>query len=202
MNGTVWYDQIDLGLINYIKSLILLEDYEGELVPVPVRVRKADEDFKKEDYPMVTIYNLNISRRDEVRYYPFRVPRDLDIDRGKVNMERPAVPYSLMYQIDLWSTLQSDMNKMSALWEFEIGRDFNLPVHDSGGTLRYAHCLQKGDSFKKIDKLNDGNRVYCTSFTYRIWAEIDEENPNKIDEIDIVKDIDLKDKLNYKEVLT
>lgn len=202
MNGTVWYDQIDLGLINYIKSLILLEDYEGELVPVPVRVRKADEDFKKEDYPMVTIYNLNISRRDEVRYYPFRVPRDLDIDRGKVNMERPAVPYSLMYQIDLWSTLQSDMNKMSALWEFEIGRDFNLPVLDSGGTLRYAHCLQKGDSFKKIDKLNDGNRVYCTSFTYRIWAEIDEENPNKIDEIDIVKDIDLKDKLNYKEVLT
>lgn len=202
MNGTVWYDQIDLGLINYIKSLILLEDYEGELVPVPVRVRKADEDFKKEDYPMVTIYNLNISRRDEVRYYPFRVPRDLDIDRGKVNMERPAVPYSLMYQIDLWSTLQSDMNKMSALWEFEIGRDFNLPVQDSGGTLRYAHCLQKGDSFKKIDKLNDGNRVYCTSFTYRIWAEIDEENPNKIDEVDIVKDIDLKDKLNYKEVLT
>lgn len=202
MNGTVWYDQIDLGLINYIKSLILLEDYEGELVPVPVRVRKADEDFKKEDYPMVTIYNLNISRRDEVRYYPFRVPRDLDIDRGKVNMERPAVPYSLMYQIDLWSTLQSDMNKMSALWEFEIGRDFNLPVKDSGGTLRYAHCLQKGDSFKKIDKLNDGNRVYCTSFTYRIWAEIDEENPNKIDEVDIVKDIDLKDKLNYKEVLT
>lgn len=202
MNGTVWYDQIDLGLINYIKSLILLEDYEGELVPVPVRVRKADEDFKKEDYPMVTIYNLNISRRDEVRYYPFRVPRDLDIDRGKVNMERPAVPYSLMYQIDLWSTLQSDMNKMSALWEFEIGRDFNLPVQDSGGTLRYAHCLQKGDSFKKIDKLNDGNRVYCTSFTYRIWAEIDEENSNKIDEVDIVKDIDLKDKLNYKEVLT
>lgn len=202
MNGTVWYDQIDLGLINYIKSLILLEDYEGELVPVPVRVRKADEDFKKEDYPMVTIYNLNISRRDEVRYYPFRVPRDLDIDHGKVNMERPAVPYSLMYQIDLWSTLQSDMNKMSALWEFEIGRDFNLPVQDSGGTLRYAHCLQKGDSFKKIDKLNDGNRVYCTSFTYRIWAEIDEENPNKIDEVDIVKDIDLKDKLNYKEVLT
>lgn len=202
MNSTVWYDQIDLGLINYIKSLILLEDYEGELIPVPVRVRKADEDFKKEDYPMVTIYNLNISRRDEVRYYPFRVPRDLDIDRGKVNMERPAVPYSLMYQIDLWSTLQSDMNKMSALWEFEIGRDFNLPVQDSGGTLRYAHCLQKGDSFKKIDKLNDGNRVYCTSFTYRIWAEIDEENPNKIDEVDIVKDIDLKDKLNYKEVLT
>lgn len=203
MNGTVWYDQIDLGLVNYIKSIIQLKDTEENLIPVPVRVRKADEDFKKEDYPMVTIYNLRISRRDEVRYYPFRVPRDLDVDRGKVNMERPAVPYSLLYQIDLWSTLQTDMNKMSAQWEFEVGRDFNLPVKDSGGILRYAHCLQRGDSFKKIDNLSDGNRVYCTSFTYRIWAEIDEENINKINEVNIVKQVDFVDNPNYdKEVLT
>lgn len=203
MNGTVWYDQIDAGLIKYIKSIIQLEDSDNNIVPVPVRIRKADEDFKKEDYPMVTVYNLSISKRDEVRYYPFRVPRDLDIERGKVNMERTAVPYSLMYQIDLWSTLQTDMNKMSAMWEFEANRDFNLPVYDSGGTLRYAHCLQKGDSVKKLDKLTDGSRVYCTSMTYRIWAEIDEENINKIQEADIVKNIDLETNPNFvEEVLT
>ena len=84
MNGTVWYDQIDAGLKNFIQSIVKLKNSEGVLVPVPVRVRKADEDFKQEDYPMVTIYNLSISKRDEVRYYPFRVPRDIDIDKGKV----------------------------------------------------------------------------------------------------------------------
>lgn len=194
MNGTVWYDQIDAGLKNFIQSMVRLKNSEGVLVPVPVRVRKADEDFKQEDYPMVTIYNLSISKRDEVRYYPFRVPRDIDIDKGKVNMERTAVPYSLMYQIDLWSTLQTDMNKMSALWNFEANRDFNLPVYDSGGVLRYAHCLQKGNEIKKLDKLRDGSRVYCTSLTYRIWSEIDEEDINKIQEVDIVKQINLETK--------
>lgn len=194
VNGTVWYDQIDAGLKNFIQSIVKLKNSEGVLVPVPVRVRKADEDFKQEDYPMVTIYNLSISKRDEVRYYPFRVPRDIDIDKGKVNMERTAVPYSLMYQIDLWSTLQTDMNKMSALWNFEANRDFNLPVYDSGGVLRYAHCLQKGNEIKKLDKLRDGSRVYCTSLTYRIWSEIDEEDINKIQEVDIVKQINLETK--------
>lgn len=198
MKGTVWYEQIDRGLIEYIKSIIQIEDSSNNPVPVPVRVMKADEDFKKEDYPMVTIYNLGISKRDEVRYYPFRVPRNLNVEKGKVNMERTAVPYSLIYQIDLWSTLQTDMNKMTAMWEFEAGRDFNLPVYDSGGELRYAHCLQKGDNIKKPNKLSDGNRVYCTSMTYRIWAELDEEeNINKIQEVNIVKSIDLETKPKF-----
>lgn len=190
MHSTVWYDQIDAGLKEYIQSVIKLKNSNGIYAPVPVRFRKADEDFKKEDYPMVTVYNLSVSKRDEVRYYPFRVPRELDIQKGKVNMERTAVPYSLMYQIDLWSTLQTDINTMSALWEFEANRDFNLPVYDSGGNLRYAHCLQKGNDIKKLDKLNDGSRVYCISMTYRVWAEIDEEDINKLQEVDIVKNID------------
>lgn len=203
MNSTVWYDQIDAGLVKYIKSVIQIKNSVGEYIPVPIRVRKADEDFKKEDYPMVTIYNLEISKRDEVRYYPFRVPRGLNTENGIVNMERTAVPYSLMYQIDLWSTLQRDMNAMSAMWEFEAGRDFNLPVIDSGGTLRYAHCLQKGNSVKKVDKLNDGSRVFCTSLTYRIWAEIDEENPDKLIGENIVNGVDFDIKPDYiKEVLT
>ena len=192
MNGTVWYNQIDAGLIYFIQSIVKLKDSEGIYVPVPLRVRKADEDFKQEDYPMITIYNLLISRRDEVRYYPFRVPRNLDIDSGKVDMERTAVPYSLTYQIDLWSTLQRDMHEMSSIWNFEVGRDFNLPVYDSGGTLRYAHCLQTGSEVKKLDKLNDGSRVYCTSLTYRIWAEIDEESVSNLQQADIVKQIHIE----------
>lgn len=198
MNSTVWYEQIDMGLKEYIQNIIKLKNKDGILIPVPVRVRKADEDFKKEDYPMVTIYNLYISKRDETRYYPFRVPRNLNIEKGKVNMERTAIPYSLTYQIDLWSTLQADMNIMTALWEFEVNRDFNLPVYDSGGTLRYAHCLQKGDNVKKVDKLSSGSRIYCTSMTYRIWAEIDEEDINKVNEVDIVKDIDIITKPLFK----
>lgn len=67
MSSSVWYEQIDKGLIEFIQSVVVLPNSDGISVPVPVRVRKADEDLKKEDYPMVTIYNLlqaNVMRLD------------------------------------------------------------------------------------------------------------------------------------------
>ena len=173
MSSSVWYEQIDKGLIEFIQSIVVLPNSDGITVPVPVRVRKADEDLKKEDYPMVTIYNLFTSKRDEVRYYPFDVLRGYDPDTAKGTLEKTAVPYTLHYQIDFWSTLQRDMNAMLAKWEFLVSRDFNLPVVDSGGVSRTAHALQKGD-MKKTDRLNGTERIFHSSITYRIWGELDE----------------------------
>lgn len=191
MNSTVWYRQINEGLKTFIQSIVTLKDENGIAVPVPVRIKKADEDFKKEDYPMITIYNLYTSKRDEKRYYPFKVLRGIDVATAKGRLERPAVPYSLQYQIDFYSILQSDMDEMLAKWEFEVSRDFNLPVRDSGGTLRYAHALQTGSMLQKQDKLSDNNRVFNSSLTYSIWAELDEESEKSIEGCDIVTDITL-----------
>lgn len=88
MSSSVWYEQIDKGLIEFIQSVVVLPNSDGITVPVPVRVRKADEDLKKEDYPMVTIYNLFTSKRDEVRYYPFDVLRGYDPDTARVLLKR------------------------------------------------------------------------------------------------------------------
>lgn len=191
MSSSVWYEQIDTGLINFISSIVTLKN-DGVESPVPVRVRKADEDFKIENYPMVTIYNLFTSKRQEVRYQPFDVLVGYDPKTTKGILEKTAVPYSLYYQIDFWSVLQSDMNEMLAKWEYLVSRDFNLPVIDSGGELRYAHALQKGDSMKKIDKLNGTERVYHTAITYRIWAELDEGLQK---ECDVVTDIHINSKI-------
>lgn len=173
MSSSVWYEQIDKGLIDFIQSIVKLKDSEGIDVPVPVRIRKPDEDFKSEDYPMVTIYNLFTSKRDEVRYYPFDVLVKADPNTSTGSLEKSAVPYSLQYQIDFWSTSQVDMNNMLAKWEFFVSRDFNLPVIDSGGVKRYAHALQKGN-MQKFDRLNGSDRIYHSCITYRIWAELDE----------------------------
>lgn len=203
MNSTVWYRQINEGLKSFIQSIITISDKNGNLVPVPVRVRKADENFKKEDYPMVTIYNLYTSKRDEKRYYPFKVARYTDTTDMTCRMERPAVPYSLEYQIDFFSTLMSDMDEMLAKWEFEVGRTFNLPVIDSGGTLRYAHALQTSNTLQKQDKLSDSTRIFNSSLTYRIWAELDEEgDESKLETVPLVTEIiiDVHDK-DTKRVL-
>lgn len=190
MDSSVWYEQIDTGLIKFIQSIVQLENSQGIKVPVPVRIRKPDEDFKVEDYPMVTITNLFTSKRDEVRYYPFKVLRGYDVSTGKGNLELPAVPYSIFYQIDFWSTLQEDMNTMLSQWCFVVSRDFNLPVIDSGGTPRDAFALQSGEMLKRSDKLQSGDRLFCSTLTYRIWAELDESS-NNVESCDIVTGVDL-----------
>ena len=188
MNSTVWYEQIDTGLISFIQSIVKLRNSKGEKVPVPVRIRKPDEDFKVEDYPMITITNLFTSKRDEVRYYPFKVLRGYDASTAKGNLELTAVPYSVHYQIDFWSTKQTDMNEMLRQWCFIVSRDFNLPVTDSGGTRRDTFALQIGDNLKRSDKLSSGDRLFCSSLTYRIWAEIDESS-DFVESCDVVTEV-------------
>lgn len=188
MNSTVWYEQIDTGLISFIQSIVKLRNSKGEKVPVPVRIRKPDEDFKVEDYPMITITNLFTSKRDEVRYYPFKVLRGYDASTAKGNLELTAVPYSVHYQIDFWSTKQTDMNEMLRQWCFIVSRDFNLPVIDSGGTHRDTFALQIGDNLKRSDKLSGGDRLFCSSLTYRIWAEIDESS-DFVESCDVVTEV-------------
>ena len=55
---SVWFEQVDTALIDYIKGIVKLPDASGVLTPVPVKVRKPDEDFKIEEYPCITLYNL------------------------------------------------------------------------------------------------------------------------------------------------
>lgn len=190
MNQTVWYEQIDRGLKELISSQILLTDSSGKAVPVPVRIRKADEDFKVEDYPMITIAHIGVSRRDEIRYNQFDSKLVKDLQAGTATVDPPAVPYTLKYQIDLWATLQSDMNALSSQWLYKFGRDFNLPVTDSGGTERTTQCLWSGDSVNLEDRLSSGDRVFHTPMTYSIWAELDTPLTT-LEEVYLVKEVDI-----------
>lgn len=79
---------------------------------------------------------------------------------------------------------------MLSQWCFVVSRDFNLPVIDSGGTPRDAFALQSGEMLKRSDKLQSGDRLFCSSLTYRIWAELDESS-NNVESCDIVTGVDL-----------
>lgn len=200
MNQTVWYEQIDRGLKNYISGNILLANSSGTLVPVPVRIRKADEDFKVEDYPMITISHINVGRRDENRYNAFDCKVVRDLEHNTAAVDPPAIPYTLKYQIDLWATLHSDMNALSSQWLYKFGRAFNLPVIDSGGTERTTLCQWSGDAALLENKLSGGDRVFHTPMTYDVWAELDTPLIT-LDEVYIVKEIavDARDSLNNKQ---
>lgn len=173
VSETVWVEQVDIALIDYISNIVKLSNKYGELVSVPVKVRKEDSDFKVEEYPCITLYNL-YSIRDQFRYHPDRVVVERDESGRKLVEESGAIPYSLYYQIDFWSRQQSDMNDMTRLWiGHNADRDFNLPVKDMSGKDRSCYVLLV-DDLKKSDFLTESRRTFRSMMTYRIWVEIDE----------------------------
>ena len=170
---SVWFEQVDVALIRYINGIVRLPNSNGVLTPVPVKVRKPDEDFKVEEYPCITLYNL-YSMRDEVRYFPDTVVVQRDFERGKLIQERGAIPYSLFYQIDFWSRTQTQMNDMTRLWiGHHYDKSFNLPVKDLSGIDRDCFVLLT-DDLKKSDFLTGTKRTFHSMMTYRVSVELDE----------------------------
>ena len=170
---SVWFEQVDTALINYIKGIVKLPNRNGVLTPVPVKIRKPDEDFKIEEYPCITLYNL-YSVRDEERYFSDTVVIDRDFDNHKLIEEKSAIPYSLFYQIDFWTRQQSQMNDMTRMWlGHHPDKCFNLPVKDLSGNNRDSFVLMT-DNLKKSDFLTDTKRTFHSVLTYKVWVEIDE----------------------------
>lgn len=170
---SVWFEQVDTALINHIKGIVKLPNSNGVLTPVPVKIRKPDEDFKIEEYPCITLYNL-YSVRDEERYFPDTVVVERDFDNHRLIEEKSAIPYSLFYQIDFWSRQQSQMNDMTRMWlGHHPDKCFNLPVKDLSGNNRDSFVLMT-DDLKKSDFLTDTKRTFHSVLTYKVWVEIDE----------------------------
>lgn len=185
LSESVWFEQVDTALMRYIREVVALPNGENLLTPVPVKVRKPDEDFKIEEYPCITLYNL-YSLRDEVRYFPDKVVVERDYERNKLIEERGAIPYNLYYQIDFWSTRQSQMNDMTRMW---LGnhpdRCFNLPVEDASGQHRSCFVLMT-DDLKKSDFLTGTKRTFHSTLTYRVSVEIDERLRSESDMVSVI----------------
>lgn len=173
MSESVWFEQVDIALVELIQRTILID---GK--PVKVIVRKPDEDFNEEDYPMVSIYNVSDKFSVE-RYSPEPVVLSRDVESRTLVSEESALPYDLIYQIDFWSTLQSDMNSMTKQWKSFSKRWFNLDVTDESGNHRSCLVVPKGD-FGKSDLLSQGKRLYHSFGSYRVQVEIDEKVTNTV----------------------
>jgi hypothetical protein len=184
-NESVWKEQVDEALVLFIQSIIISPENGN---PINVTIRKPDEDFKTEDYPRITVYNIfdqpNNMRRSGM-YNNDDILISKDLERYKGFMDAPALTYDLFYQIDFWSVLQSHMNDMTRQWLGKIhSRYFNLDVKDMSGKDRNSFVLQQGN-LQKADLLNGSERIFRSFITYAVWVELDEAKPY---EIPLVKD--------------
>lgn len=187
MNTSVWFEQVDTALIELFRKVIHVD---GK--PVKVIVRKPDEDFKEEDYPLISIYNL-YDRFSRIRYSPEPVVVNRNFDSKCAVMESSALPYDLSYQIDFWATLQSDMNKMIEQWREYAPFWFNLNVLDESGNDRSCFVISNND-FNKSDLMSGGKRLFHSFGTYRVQVELDHNIPTEAPMVTETIDIRVKPK--------
>lgn len=146
MTSNVWFEEVNIGLINEIKKTVRIKDQDGYLMELnekSVMVRKPEDEFKFEMFPCVSIYNKGYEF-DSQRYSPAPVVVSRDIDSKTAVVEQSAIPYNLNYQIDFWSQYQEDMDTMTRTWLSSHFKNFNLSVIDDGGTPRSCNCIPNG----------------------------------------------------------
>lgn len=176
MSANVWFEEVNIGLLEEIKNTVRIKNSKGVLNALKdeaLLIRKPEEDFKLEVFPCVSIYNLSY-KHNPVRYNPSPVIIEEDEENKVVVMEDPAVPFNLDYQIDFWAKYQEDMDCMTRTWLSKHFRQFNLKVVDDGGVERTCNCLIQG-SVVKSDLVLNGERLFHSIIKYQIWVELDDE---------------------------
>ena len=176
MSASVWFEEVNAGLIKELKNTVRVKDANGVSVPLDDKaliIRKPEEKFKSEIFPCVSIYNLSY-RFDPIRHSSIPVRVGSDVANKVAIFEDPAVPFNLTYQIDFWSKYQVDMDCMTRTWLLKHFRQFNLDVIDDGGVKRSCNCLTQG-SVVKSDLILDNERLFHSIIKLQIWVELDDE---------------------------
>ena len=72
LSANVWFEEVNTGLVEEIKSTVKVKDAHGVLTALGdenIVIRKPEEDFKIEVFPSVSIYNVTY-KHDPLRYNP------------------------------------------------------------------------------------------------------------------------------------
>lgn len=193
MSESVWFEQVDSALMKLLRTVIQIDGN-----PVKVVIRKPDEDFNEEDYPLVSLYNL-YDRFSKGRYSPEPVVVSRNFDSNTAVLEESALPYDLFYQIDFWASLQSDMNSMLKQWKSFAPFWFNLDVLDESGNPRSCFVISRND-FSKADLLKEGKRLFHSFGTYKVQVELDTNNSEETAMVTEPITVHIEPKSNKTEV--
>lgn len=171
--GSVWNEEVDRGLLEVLDDLIKHYDENDNLVSTPCFVRNPQEDFKIETFPSATIYNYD-QKFDKNRFSWENIRGEID-DEGIMSLERPALPYTLFYQIEFWARYQEDINEITRRWVANIEPNTILKVTDTEGVVR--HSVMNLVDVANVDYEKLDRKIFHRVYSYRIWVELDERNP-------------------------
>lgn len=177
--NTIWNEEIERGLKAFLQSFMLYSRGEHEGEPIKVIVRKPDDDFYEEEYPVIFIQQIQESF-STVRYDPTQKQVGRTEDGTKnITIDAP-LPFDLAYQIDFYALYQTDINEMTRVFLSKThgGRYFNLDVLDREEKPWNVFALRRGRGvMTRRDVINSTTRLFHTLISYQIRAQIDEAEP-------------------------
>lgn len=181
MSESVWFKQVELGLVGELRKYVKYYDESGIKKPINrVMVRKPDEDFldltgedSDVELPCISIANtMSLSDRERINSNS-NFPVVVSYHGTTATVEDRAKPYKLYYQIDFWAEYEEDIDTMTLTWLASHSKFFNLSVVDNGGTPRKCYTTQKG-AMQRSDSVVGSNRLFRATINYCIRVEIDE----------------------------
>lgn len=183
MSESVWFKQVELGLVEELRKYVKYYDENGAKKPINrVMVRKPDEDFldltgKDSDVelPCISIANtMSVMDRERLDSNS-NLPVVVAYHGTTATVEDRAKPYKLYYQIDFWAGYEEDIDTMTLTWLASHQKFFDLSVVDNGGTPRKCYTTQNG-VMQRSDSVVGSNRLFRATINYCIRVEIDENN--------------------------
>lgn len=176
MSANVWFEEVDRGLMTEIRNSVKYLNETGSLVPIKddmVFVRDPEQEFEDEVFPCITLTNIS-DQFNPRRYHFGDVKVGEIVETKEAIMEKTAIPYDLLYQIDFWARYKEDINVLTRTWLVNHARQFNLPIIDDGGNERTCNVLVNG-GLKESNLLMEQKRLYHSIISYTIWVELDDE---------------------------
>lgn len=182
MSSTVWLEQTDTALKSFLQSFMNLS---GKVLPVTIR--KPDEDFKSEKYPMITLYTYSLlPLRSE--YDNLFKNVEINDEEHELLREEADIPFMFAYQVDFWAKMQSHMNQMLFLWQSQVKRDFILPALTMTGEESEIYVITKR-SVVKSDIIDSTERIFHSIISLEVYTNIQEHNRSAIP---MVSTVDIK----------
>lgn len=171
VNRSVWWEEVDRALYEFISKNVFYKR-GGKEIPVPIHFYPIkDESFiKKGLRPGIAIQHL-AEVFDNDRYSPEEVV--VSNKDNIAHIEQSAKPFTLQYQIEFMSDLQSDVNYMTRCWHSATGIRFMLPVKDAEGTQRYSY-VYVGRHSKTYITVETEERLIRDIIQINVKVELDE----------------------------
>lgn len=188
MNQSLWYEQIDGALIEFISDNIKLDG-----VPAHVFVRKPEEEFDKITFPCVTIYNLSTKPHQSREDVVFGSLDSRDTEGNTISYKAAPVLYEHVYQLDFWARFQSQMNEMTYQWFSKVEKDANVSAQTQSGTSVTFYLVQER-GLQKSDLISGKERLFHSFLSYTVFADIDTQ---EIETIPMIKEVEVTNEENF-----